>query len=191
MSKRGQEVNISPSQIQKEQQDTVNRAFDQTRDNIKKTVNEARKDVSMFSEQFTNLQERALETTRNIADTYVESQRELFNSFNQSVWTTYVEQVANRATAFQGAFYSPRAEAYANTVGSMVDNFVTATRMMNKTVFGNAGLINKSLQQTSDNAREYYRIGINAAKNIHETANKISKIGTSVIEQTPATRRSQ
>ena len=77
----------------------------------------------------------------------LESQRELFNSFNQSVWTPYVEQVANRATAFQGAFYSPRAEAYANTFGSMVDNFVTATRMMNKTVFGNAGLINKSLHR--------------------------------------------
>jgi hypothetical protein len=190
MSKREQEVNTS-SQIQKEQQETVNRAFDQTRDNIKKTVNEARKDVSMYSEQFTNLQERAIETTRDIADTYIESQREIFNSYNQLVWTTYVEQVANRATAFHGAFYSPRAEAYANTVGIMIDNFVTATRMMNKTVFGNAGLINTSLQQASDNAREYSRIGISAAKNIHETANEISKIGMSVIEQTPATRRSQ
>jgi hypothetical protein len=72
----------------------------------------------------------------------------------------------------------------------MVDNFVTATRTMNKTVFANAGLINTSLQQACDNAREYSRIGINAAKNIHETANELSKIGMSVIEQTPATRRS-
>ncbi len=48
MSKREQEVNTSPSQIQKEQQETVNRALDQARDNIKKTVNEARKDVSMY-----------------------------------------------------------------------------------------------------------------------------------------------
>jgi hypothetical protein len=190
MSKREQEVNISPSQIQKEQQETVNKALDQARDNIKKTVNEARKDVSMYSEQFTNLQERAIETTRNIAETYIESQREIFNSFNKSVWTPHVEQVANRATGFHGAFFSPGAEAYANTVGSMVDNFVTATRMMNKTVFANAGLINTSLQQASDNAREYSRIGINAAKNIHETANEISKLGMSVIEQTSATRRS-
>jgi vacuolar-type H+-ATPase subunit E/Vma4 len=190
MSKREQEVNTSPSQIQKEQQETVNRALDQARDNIKKTVNEARKDVSMYSEQFTNLQERAIETTRNIAETYIESQREIFNSFNQSVWTPYVEQVANRAIALHEAFSSPRAEAYANTVGSMVDNFVTATRTMNKTVFANAGLINTSLQQASDNAREYSRIGINAAKNIHETANEISKIGMCVVEQTSATRRS-
>jgi hypothetical protein len=191
MSKREQEDNTSPSQIQKEQQETVNRAFDQARDNIKKTVNEARKDVSMYSEQFTSLQEIAIETMRNIAESYIESQREIFNSFNQSVWTPYVEQVANRATAFHGAFSSPGAEAYANTVGDMVDSFVKATRMMNKTVFTNAGLVNTSLQHASDNAREYSRIGTNAAKNIHETANEIAKIGVSVAEQTSTIRRSQ
>ena len=193
MSKREQESttnsNVSPTQLGREQQETVNRAFDQTRDNIKKTVNEARKDVSLYSEQFTNLQERVIETTRNIAETYIESQREIFNSFNQSMWIPYVENVANRTTAYHGAFYSPRAEAYANTVGNMVDNFVTATRMVNKTVFANAGLINTSLQQASDNAREYSRIGINAAKNIHEAANEIAKIGVSVVEQTATVRR--
>jgi len=62
--------------------------------------------------------------------------------------------------------------------------------MVNKTVFANAGLINTSLQQASDNAREYSRIGINAAKNIHETANELAKIGVSVVEQTATIRRS-
>src|SRR5918999_4476632 len=191
MSKREQEVNTSPSQIQKEQQETVNRALDQARDNIKKTVNEARKDVSMYSEQFTNLQERAFETTRNISESYIESQREIFNSFNQSVWTPYVENVTNRTTASHGMFSLPGAEAYANTVGNVVDNFVTVTRMVNKTVFANAELINTSSQQASNNAMEYSRIGINAAKNIHEMANEIAKIGASVVESTPIVRRSQ
>src|ERR687897_2351911 len=174
MSEREQEADASPSQTQRDQQEAINKALDQARNNVKKTINEAQKDVSDYARQMISLQERAFETTRNIAESYIESQREIFNSFNQSVWTPYVEQVANRATAFHGAFSSPRAEAYANTVGNMVDNFVTATRMVNKTVFANAGLINTSLQQASDNAREYSRIGINAAKNIHETANEIS-----------------
>ena len=194
MSKREQDsttnTNVSPTQSQREQQETVNRVFDHTRDNIKKTVTEARKDVSVYTEQFANLQERAIETTRNIAESYIESQREIFNSFNQSIWTPYVENVANRTTAFYGAFSSPRAEAYANTVGNMVDNFVTATRMVNKMVFANAGLVNTSLQRASDNAREYSRIGINAAKNIHEAANEMAKIGVSVVEQTATIRRS-
>jgi hypothetical protein len=102
-----------------------------------------------------------------------------------------VENVTNRTTASHGMFSLPGAEAYANVVGNMVDNFVTVTRMVNKTVFANAELINTSLQQASNNAMEYSRIGINAAKNIHEMANEIAKIGASVVESTPTVRRSQ
>jgi hypothetical protein len=81
MSKREQEVNTSPSQIQRDQQEAINRTFDQTRTNVRKTVNEAKKDISVYSEQFTNLQERAIDTARDITESYIESQRELFNSF--------------------------------------------------------------------------------------------------------------
>jgi hypothetical protein len=191
MSKREQEANASPSQTQRDQQEAINKALDQTRSNVKKTVNEAQKDVSEYSRQMINLQERAFETTRNVAESYIESQREIFNSFNQSVWNPYVENVTNRTTASHGMFSLPGAEAYANAVGNMVDNFVTVTRMVNKTVFANAELINTSLQQASNNAMEYSRIGINAAKNIHEMANEIAKIGASVVESTPTVRRSQ
>jgi hypothetical protein len=191
MSKREQEANASPSQTPRDQQEAINKALDQTRNNVKKTINEAQKDVSEYARQMINLQERAFETTRNIAESYIESQREIFNSFNQSVWNPYVENVTNRTTASHGMFSLPGAEAYANTVGNVVDNFVTVTRMVNKTVFANAGLINTSLQQASNSAMEYSRIGINAARNINEMANEIAKIGVSIVESTPTVRRSR
>jgi hypothetical protein len=188
MSKREQEVNTSPSQIQRDQQEAINRTFDQTRTNVRKTVNEAKKDISVYAEQFANLQERAIETTRDITESYLESQREIFNSFNQVVVTPYMENIVNRTPPFPGVFSPSRAEVYGNTFTNLVDNFVTATRLVNKTVFANAGLINASLQQASNNAREYSRIGVNAAKNVHETANELAKIGLSVVE---TTRRNQ
>lgn len=191
MSKREQEVNTSPSQIQRDQQEAINRTFDQTRTNVRKTVNEAKKDISVYAEQFANLQERAIETTRDITESYLESQREIFNSFNQVVVTPYMENIVNRTPPFPGVFSPSRAEVYGNTFTNLVDNFVTATRLVNKTVFANAGLINASLQQASNNAREYSRIGVNAAKNVHETANELAKIGLSVVETTTTTRRNQ
>jgi hypothetical protein len=191
MSKREQEVNTSPSQIQRDQQEAVNRTFDQTRNNVRKTVSEAKKDISTYAEQFANLQERAIETTREITESYLESQREIFNSFNQVVVTPYIENVVNRTPSFPGAFSTSRAEVYGNTFTNLVDNFVTATRLVNKTMSTNAGLINASLQQASNNAREYSRIGVNAAKNIHETANEMAEIGLSVVESTATIRRSQ
>jgi hypothetical protein len=198
MSKREQDststTSVSPLQLQREQQVLINKALDETRDNIKKAVNEAKKDISTYAEQFTTLQERAIETARDIAEEYIESQREIINSFNQSLWTPYVENVANRTTTvpFPGVFSLPRAEVYTNTFSNVVDNFVTATRLANRTVFANTELISTSLQQARNNVREYSRIGVNTAKNIHEAANEVAKIGFSAVEPTTvSTQRRQ
>jgi hypothetical protein len=51
MSKKEQDstTSISPSQLQKKQQQAVNKALDETRDNIKKTISEARKDIPEYA----------------------------------------------------------------------------------------------------------------------------------------------
>jgi hypothetical protein len=100
MSKREQEVNANPSQIQRDQQEAINRTFDQTRNNVRKTENEAKKDISTYAEQFVNLQETAIETTRDITENYIESQKEIFNSYNQAVLTPYIENVVNNSRHF-------------------------------------------------------------------------------------------
>ena len=181
---------VSPSQLQKEQQEAINRTFDQTRNNISRTVNEAQKDISNYAQQVINLQERAFEITRDIADDYIESQKEIINSFNHSIWTPYIENVINRTSGLSGVFSPSRAEVYGNTFTNIVDNFVTATRLANKTIFANAELINTSLQQTRNNVREFSKIGVNAAKNIHQTTNEFATIGLSAVQSTvPLGRR--
>ena len=164
--------------------EAINKSLDQTRDNIKKTINEAKKDISDYAEQITNLQETAIETIRDVADNYVESQKEIFNSFNQSIWTPYVENVANanRTSTFPGMFLQSRAEVYGNTLTSIVDNFVTATRLANKAVFANLQLINTSFQEARNNVREFSRIGVTAARNINQATNEFATIGISTVQ---------
>jgi uncharacterized protein Yka (UPF0111/DUF47 family) len=181
---------VSPSQLQKEQQEAINRTFDQTRNNIKRTVNEAQNDISNYAQHVINLQERAFEITRDIADDYIESQKEIINSFNHSIWTPYIENVVNRTSGLSGVFSTSRAEVYGNTFTNIVDNIVTATRLANKTIFANAELINTSLQQTRNNVREFSKIGVNAAKNIHQTVNEFATIGLSAVQSSvPLGRR--
>jgi hypothetical protein len=197
MSKKEQDsttstsANVSPSQLQKEQQEAINRTFDQTRNNIRKTVNEAQKDISDYAQQAISLQEKTFEITRDITDDYIESQREIINSFNQSVWTPYVENVVKRTSGFPGVFSPNRVEIYGNTFTNIFDNFITATRLANKTVFSNAELINTSLQQARNNVREFSKIGVNAAKNIHQTANEFATIGMSAFQSTVQSGRRQ
>ena len=90
MSKREQDstniaTNASPSQLQRERQELINKALDEARDSIKKTATEAKKDISTYAERFTALQERAIDTARDIAEGYIELQREIVNSFNHFV----------------------------------------------------------------------------------------------------------
>ena len=196
MSKREQESsnsNTTLSQIQRDQQEAINRTFDQTRNNVKKTVNQAQEEISDYAHQMVNLQEKSLEVTRDIADNYIESQREIFNSFNQSIWTPYVEYVANanRTSAFPGMFSQSRAEVYSNTFTNMVDNFVTTTRLANKTVFANAELFNTSFQRARNNVREFSKIAVSAAKNIHQATNEFATIGMSTIQSIVPTAKRQ
>jgi hypothetical protein len=183
MSKKEHEQSsVSLSQVQRDQREAINRAFDQARDNVKKTVYDAQKEISDYARQYINMQEKAFAITGEIADNYIASQKELFNSFNQTIWNTYVENVGNRASVYPGIFSQSRVDAYANTVSNIVDHFVTVSRLVNKTAFANAGLITASLQQASNNAMEFSRLGINAAKNVHETSSEIAKIGFSAIK---------
>ena len=163
--------------MSKREQDSINKALDEARDNIKKTATEAKKDISAYAEQFATLQERAIDSARDIAEGYIELQREMFNSFNQFVWTNpYMENFENRTpTANPEVFSLPRTEVYTNTIRmvqvytrTVVDNYITTTRLANKAAFTHAELINTSLQQVGNHAREYSRMGINAAKNFHE-----------------------
>jgi hypothetical protein len=178
--------------LSKREQDSINKALDEARDNIKKTATEAKKDVSAYAEQFISLQERAINSARDIADGYIELQREIINSFNQFGWNIpYMEHVENRPpTAFPEMFLLPRSEVYTNTIRmvqvytrTVVDNYITTTRLGNKAAFTHAELINTSLQQVGNHAREYSRIGINTVKNFHEAATEATKIGISSVQQ--------
>jgi hypothetical protein len=78
---------------------------------------------------------RLVSAAREIADNYIESQKEIIKSF-QSSCTQYIESfyLTNLTSIF-----SPRRvfEVYANALGNYADNLVTATRLGNNMIFAN------------------------------------------------------
>jgi hypothetical protein len=175
-------VTTSPSQLQREQQEAVNKALDETKDNIRKTISEARKELPDYAQRVTNLQEQTIDTVKEIADNYIESQREIINSF-QSAWTPYIENVVNRTTNFKGIFSPARAaEIYANTLSNCVDNFVIVTRLANNAIFANAELFNTLLQQARDSAKQFSRIGVNAFTTFQQVSSDTAALGYSAAQ---------
>src|SRR5215207_4270962 len=162
---------ITEQQFQQEQQQAVNKVLDETRDNIKKTTNEARKEIPRYTQIVNDYQENTIQAIREITDNYVESQKDiLMNSFQ--IWSNWT--------------VSPRqmAESYGKIVSSFADNAVAATRVLNNTVFANIDSVNTSVQHTKENVKELSKIGANTVKtfqqvsseNIHNTRTNSSKI---------------
>ena len=82
---------------------------------------------------YSEYQEQTIETAREIAETYIESQKEIINAL-QSACAPYVETFYSRTWS---PVMSARriSEVYANVVSNHADNFVTATRLTNNMVF--------------------------------------------------------
>jgi ElaB/YqjD/DUF883 family membrane-anchored ribosome-binding protein len=151
-------------QFQREQQQAVNKVLDETRDNIKKTTNEARKEIPRYTQIVNDYQENTIQAIREITDNFVDSQKDIIvNSFRLwSDWMTSPRQVA---------------ENYGKIVSSLADNAVSATRVLNNTIFASLDSVNTSVQHTKENVKELSKIGANTVKtfqqvssdNIHNT----------------------
>src|ERR687884_1214571 len=162
------EYTTSTSQLHQEQQQTINKALDETKNNIRKATDEARKDIPRYTQIVNEYQEQTIQAAREIADNYIESQKEIINSL-QSAWLPNIE-AANRL--FTTSWVSPRnvVDNYARVVSSVADNAVTSTRLLNNTIFANMEAFKTSVQNARDNVKEFSRIGVNAAKTLEQTS---------------------
>jgi hypothetical protein len=178
----------SPSQIQKEQQQAVNKALDDTKDEIKVAAREVSKEIPQYTQMLGDIQEETIKTTREIADNYIESQKEIISIY-QSVWTPFLENANSRFWNYW--WISPKgfAETYGTVVNSFADNVVSATRLTNNAISTNMGLASTVLQQTKDNSKEYSRLGVNAARILNEASNDIANSSLSQVDAAASRQR--
>src|SRR5215203_1805448 len=171
----------SPSQLQKEQHQAVNKALDETKDEIKVATREAAREIPQYTQRLGDIQEQTIQTTREIADNYIESQKEIISIY-QSVWTPFVENANSRFWNYWSISPKEMAETYGTVVSSFADNVIAATRLTNNAVFANMELFSTALQRTKDNSKEFSRLGVNTAKVFHETSNDVATTGFSTAQ---------
>jgi hypothetical protein len=151
--------------------ESVNRSFDETKDNIKKSIDESRKQIPRINDIVNNYQEQSLQTAKEISEEYIDSQKEVVNSL-QSAWRPYNE-------AFNGLvtnFCSPDAavKAYSTFVSTVADNTVSAIRLSNNVIFSTLDAWKPVLQQTKDFARHISNTGVNAARTFEQNSRQIA-----------------
>ncbi|MFL6319348.1 MAG: hypothetical protein ACJ72Q_02640 [Nitrososphaeraceae archaeon] len=170
-----QEVTTSKEQVQQrriEQQEAINKALDETKNNIKRTTDEASKDIPHYTQIVNEYQEETIQAARQIADHYLESQREIINSF-QSAWLPQLE-TANRAVTSNWTPPKDMSEHYAKLVSAFADNTIAVTKLVNSAMFANLDAFKRSVQNARDNVKEFSRIGVNNSKTFEEVSREIT-----------------
>ena len=177
--KQEQEITSSSKEQvhQREQQQAINKALDETKNNIRRSTDEARKDIPHYTQIVNEYQEETIQAARQMADNYLESQREIINSF-QSALVPQID-AANRAVTSN--WTSPRnvTEHYARLVSAFADNTIVVTKLVNSAMFANLDAFKRSVQNARENVKEFSRIGVNSAKTFEEVSRDTAATTTS------------
>ena len=148
--------------------ETINIALDETKSIVKKTTDEAVKEIPRFTKAVNEYQQETIQATKDIADSFLDSQKEVIHSM-QSLWVPYIENVQNSYLSYWG---SPQrlTENYARAVSNITDSTIVATRLANNELFATMDAWKNSIQHTRDNAKEFSRLNANVANTFENAA---------------------
>ena len=152
-------------------QESVNQSFDETKDNIKKSIDESKKQIPRINDIVNSYQEQSLQTTKEISEEYIDSQKQVVNSL-QSVWRPYNEIYTGLVTNF----FSPEAavSAYTRFVSNVADNTVSTIRLSNNVIFSTLDTWRPLLQQTKDVSRHISNMGVNTARVFEQKSRQLA-----------------
>ena len=146
----------------------INITLDETKSTVKKTTDEAIKEIPRFTKAVNEYQEESIQATKDIADNFLESQKEVIHSV-QSLWVPYVENIQN---SYWSYWSSPNraTENYARAVSNITDSTIASTRLANNVLVATMETWKTSIQHTRDNAKEFSRLNAIVAKTFENVA---------------------
>jgi hypothetical protein len=159
--------------------DSINRSLDQTKENINRSIDESKKQIPRFNDIVNNYQEQALQTTKDISENYIESQKSIIHSL-QSAWGPYQQSVNTTVNSWN----SPEAvaNAYSRFVSNVADNAVSAMRVTNNVIFSNLDSMKSVLQQVKDNSKQVFHLNTNAAKTFEHNTREVAKAAAATVQ---------
>ena len=140
------------------EQEAIETVLDKTKRAIKKTVNEAKREIPKYIRAIGDLQEETIQATKEIGYDCIELQRET---------ASLIPQLQERYVSYFMPWMSTGivTEYYSRLIDNFVDNVVSATDLANNLVMVNM----ESIQRFTDSSRESWRIGVGSARTISES----------------------
>jgi hypothetical protein len=152
-----------------QQQEATIRSIDETRDNVRRAIEEAKREMPRFAQTITDFQNETAEATKEITDTFLETQKNVVISI-QSAWADVPDSTGYWAGWMQPWNYfwwlpgrgmvSPiaMADLYARMLTYMTMNFAAATRIATGMMFAGLETARATTKYAKDSSREMSRM---------------------------------
>ena len=179
-------------QQQHEQRQATVRSIDETKNNIHRAIDEVRREAPRYAQTLTDFQNETADASVEIADNFLESQKEVINSM-QSAWDSMSQSTGGGRAGggnnywtggmmgggtMMPFFFSPEqmANIYARTIGAMAEAYAASTRMATNTLFAGLEATRATTNYTRQNAKEASRITSNTARAFGQAARETVQV---------------
>jgi hypothetical protein len=136
-----------------QQQDLINMTFDNTLNNIKRSTDEATREIPRYSQRIAEYQEQTIQTIKDIASDFIEAEKQVIGSFQSQVDRN--SSGVNSSTTELWDWYNPQriAESHAVMVNNFTSYLLNTSNLINNALASNMRVYNTALEQTRDNLK--------------------------------------
>ena len=166
MSTKEDKINEKTNSTLNQQQDAVNKTLDNTLHNIRRSTDEARREIPQYTQRITEYQEKTIQTVKDISSDFIEAQKQVVNSFQSQLDRSGVWNV-----------YNPERIAENNAV--IVNNFTSyllnTSNLINNALASNMRVYNTALEQTRDNLKTLTKTNTDYIKSVNRHNTDINR----------------
>ena len=153
-------TNIDYNNTLNQQQDAINKTLDNTLHNVKRTTDEATREIPRYTQRIAEYQEQTIQTIKNIASDFIEAQKEAIGSFQSQV---------DRNSGGVWDVYNPQriAENHAAMVNNFTSYLLNTSNLINNALASNMRVYNTALEQTRDNLKNFAQTNTNFVQSVN------------------------
>jgi hypothetical protein len=161
-----------------QQQDAINKTLDNTLHNVKRSTDEARREIPQYTQRIAEYQEKTIQTIKDIASDVIEAQKQVVDSFqSQQQVNGNSSNGINFSNGLWWDLYNPQRIAENNA--AMVNNFTSyllnASNLINNALASNMRVYNTALEQTRDNVKAFTKTNTNYIKSAVEQQQSVNR----------------
>ena len=153
-----------------QQQDAINKTLDNVLNNVKRTTDEATREIPRYTQRIAEYQEQTIQTIRDIASDCIEAQKQVIGSFQS--------QVDRNSGNNNGVWdwFNPQkiAENHAVMVNNFTSYLLNTSNLINNALASNMRVYNTALEQTRDNVKACAKTNTNFIQSVNSQNKEVN-----------------